>query len=114
MEIKLLPCPFCGGEARAKKKYFNSESVVTIAYRVVCRKCGAGSEYTDKEYAITAWNTRKPMERIVERLEERQDNWDSNYNESKRCGDIRRMDYSNGYADGVVIAIEIVKEEGAV
>ena len=59
---KLKKCPFCGGEVRFATEEGNW---------ILCPKCGAESDYFDrKEEAITAWNTRKPMERIVERLEE--------------------------------------------
>ena len=65
-EIKLLPCPFCGGEAKV-------ESTLKDRYRVICkryRECGATQLYANsKEEAIESWNTRKPMERIIERIE---------------------------------------------
>ena len=64
-EIKLLPCPFCGGEAEL--------SLFLGNYHVTCTKC-LGAIFPArgmlKGEAIEAWNTRKPMERIVERLEE--------------------------------------------
>lgn len=60
---KLLPCPFCGGELKLN----------TILSIFICNKCkvhiGFPTCYTDKN-RIKAVNTRKPMERIVERLEE--------------------------------------------
>ena len=63
MSDKLLPCPFCGGEARMQKKFFNVESVALMRFQVACMECGANNDwYTDKGYAIKAWNTRKPME----------------------------------------------------
>ena len=69
MENKLLPCPFCGGEAMIHI------SGVSQGYRVACKRtlsCGAKLEWFDKEDdAIDSWNTRKPMERIVEQLEKK-------------------------------------------
>lgn len=46
--IKLLSCPFCGGEARGD----NAE--------VYCLECGASIAQTDED-AITQWNRRKPV-----------------------------------------------------
>ena len=80
MQNKLLPCPFCGGEAKIVK-YCGTK---IISY-VECTNCLAymgnqriitsslkGKEYFEsEEQLINAWNTRKPMERIIERMEER-------------------------------------------
>ena len=61
-EIKLLPCPFCGGEV-----YFPT---ITKTF-IVCKSCGFETEYTeDTEWLVNTWNTRKPIENIVEQLEE--------------------------------------------
>ena len=62
----------------------------------MCLECRSKTKlYNTKASAIKAWNTRKPMERIAERLEEIEE-------------------YTNDFR--VVIpskkAIEIVKEEG--
>lgn len=69
----LKKCPFCGGEA---------EEQATVAkgvfmHEVVCKDCGFESKVQTaempgeaREKAIAAWNQRKPMERILERLEE--------------------------------------------
>ena len=94
---ELKRCPFCGGEARLQK--INKHG----AYYVICKTCGCRTpkyqhRFTSKEErqedAIEAWNTRKPMERIVERLEKIKENaWDEEY--QTMCD-----------------AIEIVKEEG--
>lgn len=66
-EIKLLPCPFCGGEAIVyEDEQYNQ-------YMIGCKNCCAVepmTEWTSKENAIAQWNTRKPMQEIVERLEE--------------------------------------------
>lgn len=60
-EIKLLPCPFCGNEM----VYI----VGTNVYWVHCCECGVDSPIFDsKKEAVKWWNTRKPMERIVDEL----------------------------------------------
>lgn len=62
-EIELLPCPFCGGEAKLH------HNLLTDKFKVWCSKCDCRTDvYSDKEEAIRKWNTRKPMERILERL----------------------------------------------
>lgn len=66
---KLLPCPFCGGEAK-----IITQNSVDECYGVRCTKVGCVAFdilpcYSEKAEAIAAWNTRKPMERVVERLE---------------------------------------------
>lgn len=57
MENKLLPCPFCGGEAECR-----SGSSTTPYIR--CKKCGCrtGSSY-NREKLAEAWNTRPTEER---------------------------------------------------
>lgn len=96
---KLLPCPFCGGEARLQKRFRKR------GYYVICkdRNCGCRTPFYQfdflsqeelREQAIFTWNTRKPMDRIVERLEE---------SESYSC--------SPQFSKAIDRAIEIVKEE---
>ena len=65
MQNKLLPCPFCGGEA----KYIEDKDFFVSRF-VTCTKCGIETRrnYLRKDLAIKDWNTRKPMERIVEQL----------------------------------------------
>ena len=53
--IELLPCPFCGGEAEARRSMVNDE----VMYVVFCKNCDASSAYyMQKETAIAAWNRR--------------------------------------------------------
>lgn len=62
---RLLPCPFCGGEGKIFETDLNT-------FRVICKECTCSLGrywYYKKEEAIAAWNTRKPMERILERIE---------------------------------------------
>ncbi|TQE96697.1 MAG: hypothetical protein FKY71_16485 [Spiribacter salinus] len=49
---ELLPCPFCGHEA----KLFNTE-MPNCAF-VQCQKCKASSDDRHIERAVSAWNTR--------------------------------------------------------
>lgn len=68
-EIKLLPCPFCGGEAEIEEDYSYGYGLL-FSYKPHCSQCGCSiGLFSDKTEAITKWNTRKPMERIVRRLE---------------------------------------------
>jgi Lar family restriction alleviation protein len=54
----LLPCPFCGGEAG----YFASQEAVFraswIGHVYHCTKCQARVQSTDRERALSIWNTR--------------------------------------------------------
>lgn len=64
MSDKLKPCPFCGSD---KIKLFVHRTVSWAR----CTNCYEGSRpFATKEEVIAHWNTRKPMERIVERLNE--------------------------------------------
>lgn len=112
-EIKLLPCPFCGGEASLKRDQKDD----FVEYSVGCynRGCVCAAHtycYYDKEEAIRDWNTRKPMERILTRLEELNEraitgDCISDLRNDKKCFEECEACYMN-------IAIEIVKEEGGI
>ena len=97
----LLNCPFCGGEALLRGFFF-----------VQCIKCGVSTlTYLTEIDAIKAWNTRKPMQNIVERLEEELHLSDK---EKRRCihENPLQFDEAKGYTRGIANVIEIVKEEG--
>lgn len=63
-EVKLKPCPFCGSENIMLDK--TKEDILHLA---VCRNCVAQVSGFTRDGAIRAWNRRKPMDDIVERLE---------------------------------------------
>lgn len=96
-EIRLLPCPFCGGKAILESDKIGKEQKL---YYVSCKDdCVTQYGYSPtKEYAIKKWNTRKPMQEIVKRLE------------------VKLYEYNQeleiDIADGIKEAIEIVKEVG--
>ena len=112
---ELKRCPFCGGEA---------ELITTYDTEMVrCKKCFGktqtftGDYYDEGQmcgmYAIPAWNTRIPMQNIVERLEECYERYeDLEYYEHLENGHSLDFEYCHGKKDGVNEAIEIVKEEG--
>ena len=75
-ETKLKPCPFCGNNDRR----VGIRRMGNKGYKIICGKCGAGGSYVAiKDWhdnkmiaqgqAIEAWNTRKPVDDVLERLE---------------------------------------------
>lgn len=113
---KLLPCPFCGGEI--KQMFMNEETFVECVWDesignastwFKCYECD--SEYFHDEPIDTPekqvewWNTRKPMQKIVERLEERLEETYKLYAIAFNAEDIGSY---SAYSD----AINIVKKEG--
>lgn len=67
-ELKLLPCPFCGGEAEYYKRYIGYGSSGLGAhdwFSVKCEKCRTKSdEYKTEAEAIAAWNRRAEPESV--------------------------------------------------
>ena len=98
-ETKLLSCPFCGGEAGIDSDKIGKGKSLYYAY---CKNdcITQYGYYSSKESAIKAWNTRKPMESILERLGEESFH---RYNDTK-----------NEKLITLDKAIEIVKEEGVI
>ena len=104
-EMKLKPCPFCGEEAEFYRTPIKSNGGWCDSVVVRCKACEARTNRVlynakkhpnDEEYeeAAEAWNTRKPVERILERLED------------ARTGSTRWVEDM-----GIEKAIEIIKEE---
>jgi Lar family restriction alleviation protein len=70
---KLLPCPFCGGEARVEAMRCAEDAEIA---RVWCPDCLAATDafegtYAPTDMAIDAWNRRAPNNHaaLVEALE---------------------------------------------
>ena len=102
MQNKLLGCPCCGGEAELHGGY--------VSYSVICKNCNFEVFHRrTEEEVIAKWNTRKPMERIVEQLEEiydLNDKWKKEYYEEQ---DWEYFDRYSNRNIGIYEAIEIVK-----
>ena len=92
-ETKLLNCPFCREELEVVgKDHYLAHKTNGCILQHLCFE-------SDDNEAIKAWNTRKPMERIIERLEDNK--WERPRNSQQ---------LSANYA--IEDAIETVKEEG--
>lgn len=74
IDIKLKECPFCGCEDMTIAERPRRTNKLYVVY---CNNCEAESgEWDSEEKAIDWWNTRKPMDRIVEQLEAEQKFYD--------------------------------------
>ena len=112
-EIKLLHCPFCGGEA-SLCKIKDADLWIVKCWNRGCKMRPRTDECESKEEAIAIWNTRKPMERIVERLEQKVDEHANNgqyfgadgWTDHEAKEVLQQKTYEK--------AIEIVKEEGGI
>jgi Lar family restriction alleviation protein len=102
-EKKLLSCPFCGGEA----KLCSTGNPYEVNYHwIYCKECGCKQPTSIHiEAVINTWNTRVPMQKIVERLEERLEETYKLYAIAFNAEDI-------GSYDAYIDAINIVKKEG--
>ena len=103
-EIKLLPCPFCGGEVDL---YSWSQTPLNYEYGIECRECQMLFQVnrygSTREDVINLWNTRKLMERILTRLEK-----------GKTFYKMRSLDQDEIEVGAFIEAIDIVKEEGGI
>lgn len=82
MNKELKPCPFCGGEAtlydyEESRDIYDKETLGYVdteyftKYGVDCEFCGCiVADRNSETEAIEAWNTRKPIDEVVEQLEE--------------------------------------------
>ena len=100
---RLLPCPFCDKKLKKFKGGYEHKSSQCVLSSFIL---------TDVE--IPKWNTRKPMERIVERLEKYKranDMCRENAASAKRHENVR---YFENLIFATEQAISMVKEEGGI
>ena len=120
---KLKKCPICNAEV--KLMFLNcetfedsvwDESIGNVPTWFRCYGCDSDFFHDEPidipEKQIEWWNTRKSMERIVERLEEEYDQVDKFKKESYEDKDWERFDMYSYENRGIYKATAIVKEEG--
>lgn len=99
---ELKKCPFCGGSDITY--FFN----ITCGF--VCEDCGVTfGGFKTYEEAIKAWNTRKPMDKIVERLEQIKMRY---FLTIANTGDENSDSIYEEVGNAIDKAIEIIKQEG--
>lgn len=112
---KLKKCPFCGGEAEFYRTPIKSNGGWCDSVVVRCKVCEArtnrvlynakkhpnGEEYYE---AQKTWNTRKPLERVIERLEEQEE-------ECKKYWDEFDDEDAFGGMNAYMNSIAIIKQE---
>lgn len=93
----LKTCPFCGGEAVTIESYNYKANKFLPA--VMCLECKSRTTtFLNVNCAIEAWNNRKPLERVIERLEKEKSN-------------LTTWAEDEAYKLAINKAIEIIKEE---
>jgi len=104
---KLLPCPFCGGEAI---KVAFTWACIADESTIECTICGTRTTVLKTEEAIKRWNTRKPMEQIVKTLQSELKLADE---EKYRCVKENPLQFDSvkGYAMGISNALDIVGKD---
>lgn len=76
MSNELKPCPFCGGKAFINTVEPHAHEVATFmpdypgGTFIECTSCTCALSGETEDKAIEAWNTRKPIDKVVEQLEE--------------------------------------------
>ena len=109
-EIKLLSCPFCGGEAILRDCSIlgweaNCKDENCIGYTTSIK-------YQTQEEAIEKWNTRKPMERIVERLKKERIEMKEEREEAIEYEDEQIVFATNNQIRAFDYSLRVIKEEG--
>lgn len=108
-EVKLKNCPCCGGVVMLDREDIFCD-VCRLSMKIDDRLYnGEADNYEEaREQAIQAWNTRKPMDDIVERLEEHKSYNQMMLKKFPKMGTIENAIYKT-QRDTYENAIEIVK-----
>lgn len=113
-DTKLKQCPFCGGEADIEDIGENENDHY---YMITCKNSACSGSFCfgqrTKEDLIKAYNRRKPMERIVEQLEEVRKDRLENAKRYVTIGNFAEAEIYSELASEYTNAIKIVKKGGA-
>lgn len=110
---QLANCPFCGGEAKLMRFPKCERKYVVICENEQCM-ASVGNYSHSKEKAIKAWNTRKPLERIVERLEEENTLIKEQRKEAIEYDDEQMIFATNNQVRAFDYSLRVIKEEGGI
>lgn len=113
---ELKKCPFCGGEAEYDKKTkFDHHGDMYTNHLVWCPYpvggCGVRVYAKSKSEAIKRWNTRKPIDDIVQRLEKHKSYNQMMLKKFPKMGTIENAIYKT-QRDTYESAIEIAHNSG--
>ena len=120
---ELKRCPFCGGEAEFYRTPIKTNGCWCDSVVVRCKVCEARTNrvlydakkhLNDEEYeeAAEAWNTRKPMQNIVERLEEENTLLKEQRTEAIEYDDEQIIFAANNQIRAFDYSLRVIKEEG--
>lgn len=98
--VVLKKCPFCGWEVDVKEqtRFCNDKMYYVECRNNLCATMPSTEFCSSEEEAIKSWNTRTPLERVVERLEKEKSN-------------LTTWAEDEAYKLAINKAIEIIKEE---
>ena len=103
-------CPFCGGEAKIDCYLYFDEF---DDWFIRCTSCFCRTRtFKTKKSAILTWNNRKPMERIVERLEEENTLIKEQRKEAIEYDDEQMIFATNNQIRAFDYSLRVIKEEG--
>ena len=117
-EIKLLPCPLCGESVEIDEIPPHTHSIATFmvdcdGLAIIECKCGCSITRETREKAIKVWNTRKPMDKIVEQLEEEKEYSYSEFSHYINEYELSLDDeYDDFFHKGLGRAIDIIRAGG--
>lgn len=115
---ELLPCPFCGGEARTAVKSYGDTHYWRIYCDVIGCAFGSSGVYHSEAEAIAAWNTRASgsetaNDRAVAAMNKAAGNWAKADAELRKALDFMRIWISeDAHLGESAISREFEKAEG--
>ena len=98
-DIKLAKCPFCDAELK------RWDYMPNVFFEHPYNGCIlSGKKVLESKHDVKAWNTRKPMERILTRLEEKKQEYLEGFRTHQ---DNERYGVACGFGDSIKICKEV-------
>lgn len=111
--VVLKRCPFCGGEVRFVKTGCSSRGKIGYLFCDGCKESFFKNDrwHTESEL-YEKWNTRKPLERVIEQIQELANAFQEDKQYEVHCKDrCNGCSYKDCCACVLERAIEIIKQE---